>query len=64
MPKLKTNKGVKKRVKITKKGKLKRGRAFGSHLMSGKTGKRRRKLKRSALISKADKRKVLRMLGH
>ncbi len=45
MPKLKTNKGLAKRVKVSPNGKIKRKRAFAGHLMSGKTGDRKRKLK-------------------
>ena len=43
MPKQKTHKGLAKRVKITAAGKVKRKRSCGSHLMSGKTAKRRRR---------------------
>ena len=44
MPKLKTSKGVKKRFKLTKKGKLKRAKAFKGHILSKKTKKRKRSL--------------------
>lgn len=51
MPKLKTHKGIKKRVKVTGTGKLIRDKAFGGHLMSGKSGKRCRHLRKRALIT-------------
>ncbi|HHT9125717.1 MAG TPA: 50S ribosomal protein L35 [Candidatus Brocadiia bacterium] len=51
MPKLKTHKGIKKRVKVTAGGKLKREKAFGGHLMSGKSGKRCRHLRKKAFIT-------------
>jgi large subunit ribosomal protein L35 len=63
MPKLKTNKGLAKRVKVSPNGKIKRKRAFAGHLMSGKTGDRKRKLKRTDLVSKGFTRTLLRALG-
>ena len=44
MPKQKTHKGLKKRVKVTATGKVKRKRAGAGHLMSSKNAKRRRRL--------------------
>jgi len=44
MPKQKVHKGLKKRVKITASGKVKRQRSGGGHLMSGKNAKRRRRI--------------------
>ena len=63
MSKLKTNKGLAKRVKVSPNGKIKRKKAFAGHLMSGKTGDRKRKLKRTDLISKGFTRTLLRALG-
>ncbi len=63
MPKLKTHKGLAKRVKVSSNGKIKRRRAFAGHLMSGKTGNRKRALKRTALVSKGFTRSLLRALG-
>ena len=50
MPKNKVHKGLKKRVKITGTGKAKRKRANGSHLMSTKNAKRRRRIGSSEII--------------
>ncbi|MHC4722547.1 MAG: large ribosomal subunit protein bL35 [Planctomycetota bacterium] len=44
MPKQKTHKGLTKRVKITGSGKVRRKRCCGSHLMSSKNAKRRRRI--------------------
>jgi len=63
MPKLKTNKGLAKRVRVSSNGKIKRKKAFSGHLMSGKTGDRKRKLKRTCLVSKSFTRTLLRALG-
>jgi large subunit ribosomal protein L35 len=50
MPKIKTHRGLAKRVKITARGKVKRGRAFHSHLLSSKSPKRKRNLSKGALV--------------
>ena len=50
MPKLKTNRSVKKRFKLTKKGKVRRNRAYSQHLLSGKSAKRKRNLRRPGLV--------------
>jgi large subunit ribosomal protein L35 len=63
MPKLKTHKGTAKRVKVTKSGKIKRGQAFHGHLMTGKSGARRRRLKRSVIATPGDARRLARLLG-
>lgn len=52
MPKKKTHKGLKKRVKLTARGKIKAHTSFMGHLMSGKNAKRRRKLGRPIVIPK------------
>jgi large subunit ribosomal protein L35 len=51
MPKQKPHKGLKKRVKVTASGKVKRKKSFGSHLMSTKNSKRRRRISGSAIVS-------------
>ncbi len=62
MPKLKTNKAARKRFRITGTGKIKRTRAGKSHLMVTFSGKRVRKLRKSAMVSPADMKAVRRML--
>ena len=54
MPKMKTHRGLAKRVKMTGSGKLKRSHAFTSHRFHGKTKKQRRQLAKSGLINKTD----------
>lgn len=61
MPKLKTRKSIAKRFKITKKGKIKRQKAGRGHLLAKKSSKRKRLLRKQALVSGADK-KTIRML--
>ncbi|MCH7595071.1 MAG: 50S ribosomal protein L35 [Planctomycetes bacterium] len=50
MPKMKTHKGLKKRVKITANGKVKYKRANSGHLMSGKSGNRCRRMRKLAIL--------------
>lgn len=50
MPKLKTKKSLTKRVKITKKKKVVRSKAGRRHLLSSKTRKRKRSLRRKTLM--------------
>ena len=51
--KLKPHKGFLKRVKVTGTGKIKRHKANKGHLMASKTGKRRRRLGRPAVVENA-----------
>ncbi len=51
MPKMKTHKGVLKRVKISAGGKLRYNKANAGHLMSGKAGKRRRRLRKRVVLA-------------
>lgn len=50
MPKLKTHRGAAKRFKVTGSGKIKRYRAYKSHLLTGKSAKRMRSLRKSDLV--------------
>ena len=51
MPKMKTHKGVKKRVRVTANGKIKHRHSNTGHLMSTKSGNRRRGLRAPALLA-------------
>ena len=54
MPKIKTNRGAAKRFKKTGTGKIKRNKAYKSHILTKKSRKRKRKLRKSWLVSSAD----------
>lgn len=62
MPKLKTNRGAAKRFKKTASGKVKRRKAFHTHILTKKSTKRKRHLRKSALVSSADRKRVAGML--
>lgn len=63
MPKLKTRRAVAKRFKLTGNGKLKRSHAYAGHILTKKTTKRKRNLRKSDLVHKADVPRMKRMLG-
>ena len=63
MPKMKTNKAAKKRIKVTKNGKLLRGRPGRRHLLSVRTTKRKRHLRKGGEIAAVDVYKVKKLLG-
>ncbi len=54
MPKIKTHRGAAKRFGVTKHGKLKRGKAYRSHILNKKTTKRKRKLRKMGYLAKAN----------
>lgn len=64
MPKLKTHKGASKRFKVTASGKFKRSRAFGSHLLTKKSSKRKRNLKTGTIVVKEEHKRVQSLLPY
>ena len=62
MPKLKTKRAAAKRFKRTGTGKLKRHHAYMSHILTKKSQSRKRKLRKSSLISQSDTVRINRML--
>ena len=50
MPKMKTRRAAAKRLSLTKTGKIKRAKAFKSHLLNGHTRKRKRNLRKGTLV--------------
>ncbi len=63
MPKQKTRKGVAKRIRITRTGKVVRGKAGRRHLLSNKRRKRKRQLRRKTTLTLADSRRMKRALA-
>ena len=62
MPKMKTNRAAAKRLRKTGTGKIKRMRAYKSHILTKKDRKRKRRLRTSTLVAKADLKRVKRLL--
>lgn len=64
MPKLKTHKGTKKRVRITANGKFKRSCAFKNHILTKKRRERKRKLRHGDFVSPKEVKKIKRLLPY
>jgi len=64
MPKMKTHRGAAKRFRKTGSGRIKRAKAYHSHLLGGKTSKRKRNLRKSALVSKSDQKKIASLIPY
>jgi large subunit ribosomal protein L35 len=62
MPKQKTRKCAAKRFKLTKKGKVVRRKAYASHIMTKKSSKRRRNLRKSTAVDRADVGRIKQLL--
>ena len=63
MPKMKTHKGIIKRVKVTARGKIKYKKANSGHLMSGKSGNRCRSLRKAAVLKGKVQQRMLLAVG-
>jgi large subunit ribosomal protein L35 len=63
MPKMKTVKAAAKRFKVTGTGKLKRESAFRSHILTPKSPKRLRQLRKAQIVAAVDEPRIKRMLG-
>jgi large subunit ribosomal protein L35 len=64
MPKMKTHKSSQKRFSITKSGKIKRAKAYKSHILTKKSTKRKRNLRKSTFVSAAETSRVKALLPY
>ena len=62
MPKMKTKRGAAKRFSLTATGKVKRGRAFSSHMMAAKSPKQKRTLRQSTVLANSTEAKTIKKL--
>ena len=58
MPKMKSNRGAAKTFRKTASGKVKRNKAYKKHILTTKSTKRKRGLRKSILVSKADQKRI------
>jgi large subunit ribosomal protein L35 len=58
MPKIKTHRGAAKRFSLTKSGKVKRAKAYKSHILNKKTTKRKRNLRKGTFISAVEAKNI------
>jgi len=64
MPKMKTNRGAAKRFSVTGSGKIKRSKAFASHILTKKSTKRKRGLRKSDLVDSANIKSIRKILPY
>jgi large subunit ribosomal protein L35 len=64
MPKMKTNRGAAKRLKVTGGGKVIRYKAFANHILTKKSTKRKRGLRKSGLVDSANLKQVAKLLPY
>ena len=64
MPKIKTHSGAKKRFKLTKTGKVKRARAFKSHILNKMTTKRKRNLRKMVVADVTNTAAIKKMIPY
>jgi len=64
MPKVKTHRGAAKRFRVTKNGKIKMAKAFKSHILTKKTSKRKRHLRKASILSKADYKRIKKVIPY
>ena len=64
MPKIKTNRGAAKRFRKTGTGRIRRNKAFRSHILTKKSTKRKRDLRQGTLVAKADEKNVARLIPY
>jgi len=64
MPKMKTNRSAAKRFKMTGTGKLKRSKAYKSHILTKKSAKRKRNLRRPAMTDDSNIKNMLKILPY
>ena len=64
MPKIKTHRGAAKRFSLTKSGKVKRGQAYRSHILTKKSTKRKRGLRKAAYASPANEANIKKLIPY
>ena len=64
MPKQKTHSGLKKRIKITGTGKIKRGHAYTGHLKTNKSHKQNKNLSKSGLVHESDMKRIKSLISN
>ncbi len=62
MPKMKTHRGAAKRFQLTGSGKIKRSKAFTSHILTKKSPKRKRNLRQSTIVDSANEKALRKMI--
>jgi len=64
VPKIRTNRGAAKRFRKTSTGKVRRRKAFGSHLLTKKSTKRKRNLRASTVVNKTNSKAIKKLIPY
>ena len=64
MPKIKTKRGAAKRFKKTGTGKILRSKAFGNHILTKKTTKRKRSIRKAGVVRSANAKGISRLIPY
>ena len=64
MPKIKTNRGAAKRFRSTGSGKIVRNKAFANHILTKKSKKRKRNLRKSGLVHSSNRQGITRLIPY
>lgn len=64
MPKMKSNRAAKKRLRVTGSGRIRRGKAGLSHMMRGKSANRRRNLRKNGMVDPSDEKRTHALLPY
>lgn len=64
MPKIKTNRGAAKRFRKTGSGKIRRNKAYTSHILTKKSTKTKRNLRQGTLVDKADAKNINKLVPY
>lgn len=64
MPKMKTHRGAAKRFRLTKSGKVKRAKAYKSHILTKKSAKRKRNLRQGGYISAQEEKNIRNLIPY
>ena len=64
MPKIKTNRGAAKRFKYTGSGKIVRHKAFSSHILTKKSTKRKRNLRKATLVDSTNLKQISKLIPY
>ena len=64
MPKIKTHRGAAKRFSVTKNGKVKRSKAYKSHILNKKSTKRKRNLRQGTYIAAQEEKNIKQLIPY
>ena len=64
MPKIKTNSSAAKRFKVTGSGKIKRNKGFKRHILSSKSKKRKRNLRRATMVAAVEQKNIRKLIPY